>query len=142
MPTLATYIAFLGNSKEAFEYYHDVFGGELNLVTYGDMPPMEGMPFEPDPNSVAHATLTLPGGVIAGGDAMPGEDYTVQGSIYSLLYSLDDVEEARRLIQRLADDGGSIQMPFEPSPWGSHYGQAFDKFGVFWAFDVEDSAAG
>ena len=64
----------------------------------------------------------------------------VRGYPISASRSSDDVEEARRLIQRLADDGGSIQMPFESSPWGSHYGQAFDKFGVFWAFDVEDSA--
>lgn len=137
MNTLATYIAFLGNAKEAFEYYHDVFGGELNLLTYGDMPPMEGMPFEPDPTSVAHAVLTLDGGTIAGGDAMPGEDYHVKGSIYSLLYNLDDVDKARGLIERLAADGGEIGLPFEESPWGSHYGQVFDKFGVMWAFDVE-----
>ena len=67
---------------------------------------------------------------------MPGEDYVVQGSIYSLLYTLDDVDKARELIQKLVDAGGSIQMPFEPAPWGATYGQVFDKFGVMWAFDV------
>lgn len=30
-------------------------------MRYGDFPPMEGMPFEPDPVSVAHATTTVPG---------------------------------------------------------------------------------
>ena len=70
MPSLATYIAFPGNAKEAFELYRDIFGGELMLLTYADAP-MEGMPFTPDPASVAHASLSLPGGVIAGGDAMP-----------------------------------------------------------------------
>ncbi|AQP48387.1 VOC family protein [Tessaracoccus aquimaris] len=136
MANLSTYIAFLGNAKEAFTHYQDVFGGELQLMSYGDFPPMEGMPFTPDPDTIAHAQLDLDGGTITGGDAMPGEDYVVQGSIYSLLYTLDDVDKARELIQKLVDAGGSIQMPFEPAPWGATYGQVFDKFGVMWSFDV------
>lgn len=138
MATLATYIAYegVGSTKTAFEHYRDIFGGELKVLTYGDMPPMEGMPFTPDPNSVAHATLELPGGTIAGGDAMPGESYAVKDTVYSMLYTLDDVEEARGYIQKMVDGGGSINMPFEPAPWGGHYGQVFDKFGVMWSFDV------
>lgn len=141
MSTLATYIAFHGNAKEAFEYYHATFGGDLVLLTYGSMPPMEGMPFTPDPDSVAHAVLTLAGGTIAGADAMPGETYAVRDTVYSLLYTLDDVDEARRLIDALVAGGGSVNMPFELAPWGSYYGQAFDRFGVMWAFDVEASDA-
>ena len=140
MPSLATYIAFPGNAKEAFEHYRDIFGGELMLLTYADAP-MEGMPFTPDPDSVAHASLTLPGGVIAGGDAMPGEDYPIGGTAYSLLYSPDTPQEAERLIGLLVDAGGSVTMPFEKAPWGSYYGQAFDKFGVMWAFDVDEADA-
>lgn len=141
MANLSTYIAYLGNAKEAFEFYRDTFGGELNLLTYGDFPPMEGMPFTPDPNAVAHAQLDLDGGTITGGDATPGEDYSVKDTVYSLLYTLDDVDRARELIQKLVDGGGEINMPFELSPWGSYYGQVFDPFGVMWSFDVvaEDS---
>ncbi|HHT31308.1 MAG TPA: VOC family protein, partial [Corynebacterium sp.] len=73
MANLSTYIAFPGNAAEAFAHYHEVFGGDLNLMKYGDNEPMEGMPFEPDPNLVAHAKLDLPGGTITGGDGMPGE---------------------------------------------------------------------
>ena len=137
MANLSTYIAFPGNASEAFPYYESVFGGSLNMMQYGDAPPMEGMPFEPDPTMVAHAQLDLPGGTITGGDAMPGEDYPIRGSAYSLLYTLDDVDSATSLIARLVDDGVSIGMPFEEAPWGDHYGQVFDKFGVMWAFNVE-----
>lgn len=138
MATLSTYIAFPGNTKEAFEHYRDVFGGQLDLMTYGDTP-MEGMPMPAD--AVAHAVLTLPGGTIAGGDSMPGETYSIQGSIYSLLYTLDDVEEARRLIDALVQAGGHVGMPFEPAPWGGHYGQVFDRYGVMWSFSVDAEAA-
>ena len=92
MPTLSTYIAFPGNAREAFEHYRDVFGGELTLVTYGDGDLGE-MTFTPDPASVAHAILVLPGGTITGGDAAPGDQtYALRDTAYSLLYTADDVE--------------------------------------------------
>ena len=137
MPNLSTYIAFHGNAAEAFEHYRDVFGGELDLMRYSDAPPMEGMPFEPDPEAVAHARLDLPGGTITGSDAMPGEEYAVRDTVYSLLYTFDDVDEAKSRIQKLLDGGGSENMPFELAPWGGYYGQVFDRFGVMWSFDVE-----
>ena len=137
MANLSTYIAFPGNAAEAFAHYHEVFGGDLNLMKYGDNEPMEGMPFEPDPNLVAHAKLDLPGGTITGGDGMPGEEYVVQGSIYSLLYEFDDVDEARAKIDALVAAGGTVNMPFEQAPWGAYYGQVFVKFGIMWAFNVE-----
>lgn len=136
MPTLSTYIAFPGTAAEAFTHYQEVFGGELTLMRYGDFPPMEGMPFEPDPESVAHAQLALDGGTITGGDAMPGQDVALRDTAYSLLYSPDDVERARELIDRLVSAGGSVNLPFELAPWGSYYGQVFDRFGVMWSFDV------
>lgn len=138
MATLSTYISYHGNAEEAFNHYHEVFGGKLNLLKYADMPPMEGMPFEPDPAQVAHAQLDLPGGTITGGDAMPGENLAVKDSVYSLLYDLDDSQQAQDIIEKLVAAGGSINMPFELAPWGGHYGQVFDKFGVMWAFSVDD----
>ncbi|WP_024355558.1 VOC family protein [Leucobacter chironomi] len=140
--TLATYIALPGTTGEAMEHWHEVFGGDLQILRYGDMPPMEGMPFTPDPKSVAHSTLVLPegAGVIAGGDAMDdGTDYPVRGSAYSLLYTTDTPDEARGLIQKLVDGGGSVGMPFEQAPWGDWYGQVFDRYGVMWSFSCESA---
>ncbi|WP_293694445.1 VOC family protein [uncultured Agrococcus sp.] len=135
--SIATYIALPGAMAEAMEHWHAVFGGELEITRYGDTP-MEGMPFTPDPNAVAHSTLTTSAGVIAGGDAMDdGNDYPVRGTAYSLLYTTDTADEAREYIQKLLDGGGTIGMPFEQAPWGGWYGQVFDRFGVMWAFSSE-----
>lgn len=132
--SLATYIALPGTTAEAMEHWHDVFGGELSILRYGDVP-MPGMPFEPDPNAVAHSTLVMPGGTIAGGDAMDdGHDYAVEGTAYSMLYTTDDPDEARGFIDKLIAAGGREGMPFAKAPWGDWYGQAFDKYGVMWAF--------
>lgn len=131
--TLSTYIALPGNAKEAFEHWAEIFDGELELMQYGDMQ-LEGMPFEPPPEAVAHATLTIPGGTISGGDAM--EQVPLRDTAYSLLLSVADPAAARVLIDRLVAGGGQIGMPFEQAPWGAWYGQVFDRFGVMWAFDA------
>lgn len=137
--SIATYISLPGTTAEAMEHWHEVFGGELNIMRYGDVE-LEGMPFEPDPNAVAHSTLTTPAGIIAGGDAMDlDNDYPVRGTAYSLLCTTDSPEEARGFIQRLLGGGGSMGMPFEKAPWGDWYGQVFDCFGVMWAFSCKDA---
>src|SRR5699024_11962513 len=54
--TLATYIALPGTTAKAMTHWHEVFGGELEILYYRDTP-LEDMGFEPDPGAVAHATL-------------------------------------------------------------------------------------
>lgn len=136
MSSLATYFALPGNTAEAMRHWHSIFGGELTIVTYGDMT-LEDMPFEPDPNAVAHATLSLPVGEIAGSDVMDDGEYPVEGTAYSILYSTDTDDEARELFHKLLDGGGRVGMPLEVAPWGDLYGQVFDRFGVMWAFTCE-----
>ena len=58
-PSLATYIALPGSAAEAMEHWDDVFGGDLHILRYGDMD-LQGMPFEPDTQAVAHSTPTPP----------------------------------------------------------------------------------
>jgi len=137
MSSLATYFALPGTTAEAMTHWHQVFGGDLVIVRYGDMP-LEGLPFEPDPQAVAHATLTLDVGYIAGSDAMDDGSYPITGTAYSLLYTTDTADEARGYIQALLDGGGTVGMPFEKAPWGDWYGQVFDRFGVMWAFSSEN----
>lgn len=138
---LATYITLPGTTAEAFEHWHEVFGGDLQILRYGDMPPMEGMPFTPDPQSVAHVTLSLPGGELAGGDVMDGKDYPLRDTAYSLLYTVDTTQEAETAIGRLVEGGGTVSIPFEKAPWGGWYGQVFDRYGVMWAFSVDEAGS-
>ena len=135
MARLATYISFPGNAGEAFAYYQEVFGGELNIMGYEGMD-TSGFPVQPGPDTVAHAALLLPGGELAGGDVMDDKVYPLRDTAYSLLYTLDDPDQARRLIEKLVADGGSQPMPFDLAPWGDWYGQVFDRFGLMWSFSV------
>lgn len=135
--SVAAYIALPGTAGEAFRHWQEVFGGELELVTYGEMQ-LEGMPFDPPADAVAHAVLHLDGGDIAGGDSLgePEGTYPIRGTAYSMLYTGDDIDRVRGLSDRLIEGGGSANMPMEKAPWGDWYGQTFDRYGVMWSFSV------
>ena len=32
-------------------------------------------------------------------------------------------------------DGGTVDVPFEKAPWGDHFGQVTDRYGVTWMFN-------
>ena len=51
--TLNPYIQFTDNAREALEFYQGVFGGDLNVSTFGDF----GDPGEADPQGVMHGQL-------------------------------------------------------------------------------------
>ena len=125
----STYLTFAGNAAEALTYYQSVFGGELTMSTYGELGNLEDFPFDPDPDWVAHGDLDGPVS-ISGGD---GGDQMLESSVYSMLLYTDDVAQGRAILNRLADDGGTVAMPYEPAPWGDYYGQTKDRFGVLWS---------
>ncbi|EWS80971.1 VOC family protein [Brachybacterium phenoliresistens] len=141
-PQFSPYISFPGNAAEAFAYYAEIFGGELELSKYDDFPDMSGFPFTPPPGSVAHAQLH--GGLVtlAGGDGMAMEGQALPGlesDVYSYLIGLDTVEQAEALIEAMTSSGAEVAMPFELAPWGDHYGQVKDRYGVLWALVVGGS---
>ena len=142
-PQNSPYLAFPGNAGEALAHWHDLFGGTLEVTRYDELPSLSDFPFTPPPGAVAHATLT--GGLltVSGGDAIagPGEELPPLGSeVYSFLVGLDEVEAARSLIARIAEAGGKATMPFGLAPWGDHYGEVRDRFGVKFALVVAGGA--
>lgn len=136
--SLASYIALPGTTADAMQHWHDTLGGDLQLLRYGDMQ-LEGLPFEPDPDAVAHAMLTFPGGSIAGSDVMDDAVYPIRDTAYSLLVTTETHDEAHRIFDGFLNGGGSVAMPLEIAPWGDLYGQVFDRFGVMWAVSCEAS---
>lgn len=129
-----SYISFPGNAAEAMSYYAEIFGGTAQIMKYGDNP-MEGMPFTPPADAVAHAQLEGPV-PLAGGDSMAENPDPLDIHNYSFLLFFDSVDEAQGTIEKFTSTGGKVEMPFERAPWGDHYGQIVDKFGVLWALNV------
>lgn len=127
------YITFPGNAAEAFEFYRQVFGGELHLMRYDDQP--MDLPFTPPPGAVAHAQLNGDQLTLAGGDDVAENPAPLSGGPFSLLLNSEDLDHARDLRDKLLE-GGTEAMPFDRAPWGDYYGQVTDKFGVLWQINV------
>jgi len=136
MPTrLNPYISFRDNARQAMEFYQDVFGGELNLSTFGDF----GASQDPaESGKIMHGQLDSANGLtLMGADTPTGMEFSPGGNV-SVSLSGDDEAELRGYWDKLAD-GATITMPIDKAPWGDTFGMLVDKFGISWLVNIAGS---
>lgn len=125
--TVNPYISFNGKTREAFEFYNSIFGGEITISTFAD----QHVPNAPA-DGVMHAQLEVNNTIILmGSDGM--DNTKVSG--FSLSLSGDDADELRGYFQKLAADG-QITKPLEKESWGAEFGMLQDKFGISWMVNI------
>lgn len=126
---LNPYISFAGNARQAMEFYKSVFGGTLNMSTFGDM----GAPADSD--GIMHAMLETDSGyTIMGADTPPGMEHR-SGTDMAVSLSGDDADELRGYWDKLSASG-SVQVPLEKQMWGDTFGACTDRFGVSWMVNI------
>ena len=132
------YLAFAGNCREAFTRYQEVFGGELVLLGFADVPADAGPP-PPGaaPDAVMHAALSSPDWLLMGADD-PAGGFNGQVSGMCVNCSLADPAEAKRVFDALAE-GGQVQMPLGETFFAPAFGMCTDRFGTPWMVMVEGS---
>ena len=127
---LNPYLHFEATAREAMERYRSIFGGELNLMTFGDMG-MEG----DTAGQVMHAQLTTPDGLtLMASDTPPGMTLT-RGETVTVSLSGDDEAQLRGWFEALAQ-GGEVHVPLEKQVWGDLFGQTADEFGITWLVNI------
>ena len=148
MPTTLTpYLSFRGNTREAFAFYAQALGAEIQaMLRFADMPAPpagdDGCAGGPPPGAdgagdgIMHACLALPGGaLLMAGDVPPGMPFDgIKGVMLALQY--DSVDEAQTVFHALSQ-GGKITMPLAPAFWSKTFGMLTDRFGVSWAVNGE-----
>jgi PhnB protein len=135
MATLNPYLQFVGTAREAATFYQEVFGGELNVMTFGDM---GGAPDVPE-DGVMHAQLETPDGfTLMLSDRPPGMTEVSANGHVSL--SGDEVEKLTGFFEALAQ-GGRVDVPLEKQMWGDHFGQVKDRFEVNWLVNISGAPA-
>lgn len=129
MPSLNPYLSFQNQAREAMTFYQTVFGGDLDISTFGQF---EGMVQNPAENDlVMHAQLTSPDGfVLMAADTPTGMEYRPPAGI-SVSVSGDD-EAALQGWWDALTAGGTVVMPFDTPPWGGRFGMLTDRFGIDW----------
>ena len=134
MRAVNPYLNFKGNTKEAFDFYRSVFGGEFRAVVrfrdFGD----NGMGVaEGDLDKIAHIALPLgPHAMLMGTDVVDSMPMTfTQGNNVYITLEPESGAEAERLFSALSA-GGRVEMPLQATAWAEKYGSCADRFGVQW----------
>jgi PhnB protein len=129
---LNPYLSFRDNAREAMEFYHSVFGGQLDVSTFAEMHASDD-PAEAD--KIMHSMLVTDNDLtLMASDTPNSMDFT-PGNNYSVSLSGDDDAELRGYWEKLSG-GGTVTMPLGPAPWGDSFGMCVDKYGVSWLVNI------
>jgi PhnB protein len=137
MPTrLNPYLNFRDSAREAMNFYQSVFGGELTVSTFAEMPGDQQDPGEQD--KVMHSMLITDAGLTLMGADTPNRMEITAGSNYSVSLSGEDDAELRGYWEKLSE-GATVMMALNQAPWGDAFGMLVDKFGVSWLLNISGS---
>ncbi|MEF3405418.1 VOC family protein [Agromyces sp. CCNWLW203] len=140
MVTLNPYLNFAGNAKDALDFYHSVFGGELTTSTFAEF----GQADDPaDADKIMHGQLEGDTGVVLMGADTPssmGDPGTGGPISISLSGGPDDDAVLRGYWEKLLASGTQI-VPLEVAPWGDAFGMCTDGYDVTWLVNISANAA-
>jgi PhnB protein len=133
---LNPYANFRGRAREALTFWHSVFGGELQIMSFADggMEVAEG-----ERDQVMHGQLDTPVLTLMAADA-PAHMELPNASFMSISLSGDDEAELTGWFEALAE-GGTVTVPLNKAPWGDTFGMLVDRFGVQWLTNIAGPTA-
>jgi PhnB protein len=132
---LNPYLNFRDTTRQAMEFYHSVFGGELTMNTFAELQASDD-PAEAD--KIMHSQLQTGAGLTLMAADTPNSMELNPGNDHSVSLSGEDEAELRGYWDKLSD-GGTLVMPLEKAPWGDHFGMCVDKFGTSWMVNIAGS---
>lgn len=141
MPAINPYLNFDGNTREAMEYYHSIFGGEApHFMTFGDSDP-EGKVSADEKDRIMHTSIKIGENTLMASDTSPSYGNKLQmGNNVYISVNADSREDADKYFNQLSQ-GGEIEMPMEDMFWGDYFGSTKDKFGVMWMISYTNPTA-
>ena len=130
---LNPYLNLNGTARQALEFYQGVFGGELNIMTFGDM----GAADASDAGKIMHGQLeTSAGYTLMVADVPSHMEYQAPaGFSNSLSGDADSADALRSYFEQLAASG-TTTMPLQKQSWGDEFGMCVDGFGVPWLVNI------
>jgi PhnB protein len=130
------YLSFKGDCEAAFRFYEQSLGAQVGAIfRYGGTPLAGQVPADWS-DKVMHASLTLGGQALMGGDVAP--DRYEQPKGFSLSLQIESTADAERIFRELAKDG-RVVMPLEKTFWAARFGMIVDRFGIPWLINCEES---
>lgn len=150
--TTTTHLNFTGDARAALEFYGSVFGGEVNVSTYGDF----GMPADiPGADHIVFGQVVNEDGFRVFAYDIPGQSggsaasagstrrengTTITDQQFFVSVRGETLAEVEGYWNKLSV-GASIVEPLAASAWSSGFGMLTDSFGVTWILDVAPESA-
>jgi PhnB protein len=134
-----TYLHFMGNAQEAFNFYKSVFGGEFkNIQHYESLDSGKKMSPE-DRKKLIHITLQISDNIsIMASDVLNSMEIPFNaGNNFHICIHTENEQEADRLFGALSTEG-KIDMPLNKTFWGAYFGMCRDKFGIQWMINFDN----
>lgn len=137
MNRVSTYLNFLGNTEEAFNFYKQVFGTDFVSITrMKDMPRPEGAPalLEEDADKIMNIQLPIVAGhMLMATDALVSLGQSITpGNNVTIALDVDTAEEAEKIYSQLLINSPEGSGPLAPMPWGAMWGSCQDQYGIRW----------
>ena len=145
MSRVSTYLNFMGQTEEAFNFYSSIFGTQISgqIFRMGDMPPGPEGPqlSEAEKKMVAHVELPiLAGHVLMGTDMLESLGHELKiGNNVTINLEPDTRAETDRLYAALSE-GGSESTGVSQMPW-AYWGCTLDRYGIRWMFNCYEAAS-
>ncbi len=136
---IEAYLSFDGNTRDALNFYKDVFHGAITgVMEWKDIPPDESadpsdIPDMPD-DAIMNSAIRIGDTTVMMSDN-PFMN-TAFGDSVTLNWSHSDVAEVKRVWQAFVDAGAEVIMPIEETFFAPLFGQLKDQFGVHWQIMV------
>jgi PhnB protein len=130
-----SYLLFNGDCEEAFKFYEKLFGGKIEAMILNEGTPAASAVPPEWQKKILHARMTVGDAVLMASDAPPGRYSKPHG--FSVNISLNDVAEAERLFNGLAEKAISVTMPLAETFWAKRFGMLTDRYGIPWMINCE-----
>jgi PhnB protein len=124
------YIFFNGNCREAFEFYAEVLGGEIEAMVPHAGTPAAGNVDADWQAKILHARLKLGDRALMASDAPPQYAASKPAGFYVQI-ELPEREDAERVFKALSE-GGTVRLPFEKTFFARGFGMLVDRFDIPW----------
>lgn len=130
------HLNFRGEARAALEFYRSAFGGDLAVITYGDM----GAPEDPaEAANVVWGQVSAPNGFrVMAYDVPASRPWSAGEDPFFVSVRGDDADELTAAWKVLSE-GAAVLQPLGPSQWAPLYGMLKDRFGVTWVLDVAEA---
>ena len=134
---LNPHLHFNGQCEEAFKFYQQCLGGNLQtMMTHGDSPMAAQVPSEWR-EKIIHATLIVGETTLMGADVPPDHYETPRG--FSVTIQINDPAKAERIFRDLSE-GGTVTMSLHQTFWAARFGMVVDRFGIPWMVNCGQAA--